>query len=123
MRYFCFLLTTILLLNACSLSKNWKGTYNSEGIKADFDELNGKQVFTVIVPDNNTYLKYHFNINSGKIETIIKSPKGVILNTELSAMVTDSIHVVNQKGAELKIYLKGRQASGGFDIQFTDSLD
>lgn len=123
MRYFSFLLTTILLLNACSSSRNWKGTSNSEGTQAAFDKLNGNQAFTITVPDNDTYLKYHFTINSGKIETIIKSPREVILSKELSAMVTDSIRVVNQKGAEYKIYLKGKQASGEFDIQFTDSLD
>lgn len=123
MRYFSFLLTTILLLNACSSSRNWKGTSNSEGTQAEFDELNGKQAFTILVPDNDTYLKYHFIVNSGKFETIIKSPKEVILRKELNAMVSDSIHVLNQKGAEYKIYLKGKQASGGFDIRFTDSLD
>lgn len=123
MRYLGFLLTSILLLNACSSSRNWTGTSNREGAQAEFDELNGKQVFTILVPDNDTYLKYHFTVNSGKLETIIKSRKEIILSKELSATVTDSIHVVNQKSTEYKIYLKGKQASGEFNIRFTDRQD
>lgn len=121
MKYLSFLLISILLLNACSSSKNWTGTSNLQGTKAEFDKLNGKQAFTLLVPDNDSYLKYHVKVNSGKLETIIKSSKKTILNKEFSTMLTDSIHVVNQKGTQYKIYLKGKQASGEVDIRFTDS--
>ena len=123
MRHFCFLLATILLLNACSSSRNWRRTSNWEGTQAEFDKHNGKQAFTILVPDNDTYLKYHLTIDSGKLETIIKSPKEMILSKEFGTSVADSIHIVNQKGAKYKIYLKGKQASGGFDIRFTNGLD
>ena len=93
------------------------------GTKAKFDELNGKQAFTLLVPDNDTYLKYYLKVNSGKLETSIKSPKEMILNKESIDMVTDSIHVVNQKGSKYKIYLNGDQASGEFDIRFTDTAN
>lgn len=121
MKYYSLLLTAFLVLNACSSSKNWKGTSTFQGTQAEFEELNGKQAFTIQVPDNDTYLKYQFTVNSGKLAAIIKSPTQIMLSKELAHTERDSIHLLNQKGTEYRIYLEGKQAKGGFDISFTNS--
>ena len=121
MKKYNFVLMALIMLAACSTTKHWTGTSTLEGTQGAFKELNGKQTFTIQIPDNDTYLKYHFTVTGGKLETIIQSPKEKILNQELSSMVTDSIHIVNQQGAEYKIYMRGKQASGAFDVYFTES--
>lgn len=124
MKFYLNLLIIFLLVIACSSSKNWRGTSNLKGTWAEFEKLNGKQAFTILVPDNDTYLKYHFSINGGKLKTIIKSPNKTILDKEFREMdETDSIHLVNQKGTQYKIYLRGKQSSGEFNVKFTTSLD
>lgn len=114
-----FLFAFLFLGDACSSSKNWTGTSNSESTQAVFEALNGKQTFTILVPGNDTYLKYHFAVNSGKLEAKIKSPTATILHKELSELASDSIHIVNQKGTAYKIYLVGKEAAGEFNVGFT----
>lgn len=120
MKKYAFLLLTVIFLDACSSSRNWKGTSNLRSTQAEFEELNGRQAFTLLVPDHDTYLKYNFMVNSGTIEATIKSPEAVVMRREMGESEADSVHVVNQKGTKYKIYLKGKQASGRFDIKFVD---
>ena len=119
MNYSIFLCAFILVFGSCTSSRNWVGTANATGTHATFEELNGKQDFTILVPDNNTYLKYHFAVSSGKLEAKIKSPTEVILSKAVGELDSDSIHIVNQKGAAYKIYLEGKKAAGDFNIRFS----
>jgi hypothetical protein len=123
MKLFVLLLLATSLLNACSSSKHWSGTSNAKGTQAEFAELNGKQSFTLLVPNDDTYLKYRFAVEGGELETTIRSPTERVLQKKLVAMVTDSIHLVNQKGSAYKVDLNGRQASGSFDVRFTSNTN
>ena len=119
MKLLVILLVISALLSACNSSRHWTGTSNPKGTQAEFAELNGKQSFTLLVPSDDTYLKYHFAVEGGELETIIKSPTERVLQKKLGAMENDSIHLVNQKGSAYKVYLNGKQASGNFDVRFT----
>jgi hypothetical protein len=68
-------------------------------------------------------LKYHFAVKRGTLQTIIESPHERLLSKQLGKMEADSIHLVNQKGTEYKVYLKGRQALGEFDMKFTTRVE
>ncbi len=119
MKYPSFLFAFLLFSGACSFTKNWTGTSNPERTQAVFEELNGKQAFTLLVPANDTYLKYYFAVNSGKLAAQIKSPTETILQQELNKFAADSIHLVNQKGKAYKISLVGKEAAGEFNVTFT----
>ncbi|MVM33735.1 hypothetical protein GO755_27100 [Spirosoma sp. HMF4905] len=110
-----------LFLCSCSSTKNWQGTSNSQVAQAEFKELNGKQTFTLHVPDNDTYLAYQFKETDGQLEAIIKSASERIFDQKIESSEADSFHLVNQKGAEYKVTIKGKHASGAFYVRFESS--
>lgn len=123
MKELSVLLTIMLFINACSSPKNWNGTATVKGTKATFSELNGRQAFKMIAPNCDTYLKYNFDITNGRVKAVMKSSDEVVFDKEINAAVLDSIHLVNQKGTEYKILITGKQASGKFDVYFTNGAN
>lgn len=112
-------LTAILLLNSCiSSSKGWQGSSYRNSTKAEFKELNGKQSFKLIVPNNDTYLKYRISVDKGELKAVIKSNSKYILNKSIIKLEDASVSVINQKGAEYTFYVDGLYASGSFDVWF-----
>lgn len=109
------------LLSACSFTKNWQGTSNSQVAQAEFKELTGKQAFTLHVPSNDTYLAYRFNETDGELEASIKSASALVFSKKIDSSEASSVHLVNQKGAEYKVMLKGKHASGAFDVRFVSA--
>ncbi|PQA55047.1 hypothetical protein [Siphonobacter curvatus] len=121
MKRFLVYATIALLLNSCTSTKNWQGSSTPERTQAEFKELNGTQNFTLRVPDNDTYLAYQFKETGGELEASIQSPSSVILNKKIDSLEEKRIHLVNQKGAEYKVTIKGKQASGAVDVRFVDT--
>jgi hypothetical protein len=107
-----------LWLISCTNTKNWQGNSTMQAAHATFKELNGKQTFTLNVPDNNIYLAYQFEETEGQLEVSIKSPTEQVFNKQIEYSEANSIHLVNQKGAKYKVTVKGKRAAGAFDIRF-----
>lgn len=112
-----------LLFSACTYVKNWQGTNNPDLVQAKFDALQGEQRFVLHVPNNDTYLTYRFAETSGDLQASIKSPSSVVFAKKINASEKNSIHVVNQKGAAYTVVVKGKRASGEFDVRFTPSAN
>lgn len=111
----------LCVFSSCSFTKEWQGTSNSQVTKADFKELTGKQVFTLHVPDNDTYLAYEFKELSGDLEAAIKSPSEYVYYKKIDRADANTIHLVNQKGARYQVSIKGKHASGAFDVRFAST--
>ncbi|WP_420154661.1 hypothetical protein [Siphonobacter sp.] len=118
MKRFLVYTTIALLLNSCTSTKNWQGSSTPERTQAAFKELNGTQNFTLRVPDNDTYLAYQFKETGGELEASIQSPSSVVFSKKIDSLEEKRIHLVNQKGAEYKVMIKGKQASGAVDVRF-----
>ena len=108
-----------LLFSACSYVKNWQGTTNPDLVQAKFDALQGEQRFVLHVPSNDTYLTYRFAETAGDLEAAIKSPSSVVFAKKIDATEKNNLHLVNQKGAAYTVIVKGKRASGEFDVRFT----
>lgn len=118
MKHLILCVTVVFLCNACSVTKNWQGASDTQATQADFKELNGRQVFTLQVPDNDVYLIYQFKKTSGTLEASIKSPSNVVFDRQVDAVESNSIHILNQKGVAYRILVKGRDAAGNFNVRF-----
>ncbi|AKD55550.1 hypothetical protein [Spirosoma radiotolerans] len=104
--------------SSCAYTKNWQGTSNAQVAQAEFKELTGKQVFVMHVPNNDTYLAYRFKETDGELKASIRSTSAFIVNKTIDFSEENAVHLVNQKGAEYKVTLKGKHASGAFDVRF-----
>ncbi|GAB3540840.1 hypothetical protein [Spirosoma fluminis] len=116
-RFMPYLLVTVLF-SSCSYTKNWQGSSTPQRTQADFNELTGKQVSTLHVPSNNVYLAYQFSEPNGHLEATLESSSELLFNKAIETAETGSIHLLNQKGTEYTVSLKGRRASGKFDVKF-----
>ncbi|GAB3781395.1 hypothetical protein GCM10028818_35400 [Spirosoma horti] len=110
-----------LFFSSCSYTRNWKGTSNSQVAQAEFKDLNGKQTFTLYVPTNDTYLAYRFKETSGVLGASIKSASKHVFNQQIDSSEANSVHLVNQKGVAYTVTMKGKHASGEFDVRFVSS--
>ncbi|GAB3491400.1 hypothetical protein GCM10027341_04320 [Spirosoma knui] len=119
-RFIPYLLITVLF-SSCSYTKNWQGTSTPQRTQADFNELTGKQVFTLHVPSNNIYLAYQFSEPSGHLEATLKSSSELLFDKPIKTAKAGSTHLLNQKGTEYAVSLKGRRASGKFDVKFVSA--
>ncbi|WP_020599319.1 hypothetical protein [Spirosoma panaciterrae] len=118
-----YLLSICLLvsISACSFTRQWQGTSNQQQAKASFKELIGKQTFTLHVPENDTYLSYAFTETDGDLSASIKSPSATVFSKKISTSEANRLHLVNQKGAEYTVTIKGKRASGAFDVRFVST--
>jgi|GEM_PF-2352722 len=121
MNRFVVFASMLCMFSSCSFTREWQGTSNSQVTQANFKELTGKQVFTLHVPDNDTYLAYEFKELSGDLEATIKSPSEYVYYKKINTSDANSIHLINQKGARYEVSIKGKHASGAFDVRFAST--
>ncbi|WP_338876357.1 hypothetical protein WBJ53_11985 [Spirosoma sp. SC4-14] len=119
MNRFVVVACMVYVFSSCSFTKEWQGTSTAHVTKADFKDMTGKQVFTLHVPNNDTYLAYAFKELSGDLEATIKSPSDYVYYKKIDRSDASTIHLVNQKGAHYEVSIKGKHASGTFDVRFT----
>ncbi|GAB4031694.1 hypothetical protein GCM10028809_28110 [Spirosoma gilvum] len=105
-------------ISSCSFTRQWQGTSNNQHAKASFKELSGKQTFSLHVPENDIYLAYQFTETDGDMTASVKSPSATLFQKKINTSEANSLHLVNQKGAEYTVTIKGKRASGAFDVRF-----
>ncbi|WP_080057460.1 hypothetical protein [Spirosoma aerolatum] len=108
----------LVSISSCSFTRQWQGTSNAQQTKATFKELTGRQTFTLHVPENDIYLAYQFIESDGEMSASVKSPSATVFHKRIGASEANTLHLVNQKGAEYSVTIKGKRASGAFDVRF-----
>ena len=107
--------------SSCSYTNNWQCSSNSQVAQGEFKDLTGEQVFALRVPSNDTYLSYEFKETTGDLEASIKSASKRVFSKKIESSEASSVHLMNQKGTEYQVILKGNHASGSFDARFVSS--
>ena len=108
----------IMLMCACGVSRNFNGNDNPGNKSATFDVFNGKQDYTIALPEKKPFwLKYRVNLKSGTIHLKISSATTTIADKEITGTVSDSLPI-NNNGDEYKISFSGRHASGSYDVSY-----
>ncbi|MBN8825183.1 MULTISPECIES: hypothetical protein [unclassified Spirosoma] len=108
----------LISISSCSFTRQWQGNSNAQQTKASFKELTGRQTFTLHVPENDIYLAYQFIETDGEMSASVKSPSATVFNKRISTSEANTLHLVNQKGVEYIVMIKGKRASGAFDVRF-----
>lgn len=123
----CLLSLLFLLFGSCaffnktgmSYTKQWNGSDVPGHNYASFTDLNGQQIFNILLPLKGLYyLKYSVTVNRGELIMKIKSSSKEIVNLPIIETLTDSIRINNMGNARYKLYFFAKHANGNFDISY-----
>jgi len=118
-----FLLSAVLfascgIINNLS-TRNWHGGDVGGHTFASFDEMNGRQDFTLHNPASGEfYLKYTSDVTEGDLHLVITSDREIIVNRDMSGSVRDSVRISNTGNPNVKISFTGKHARGKFDVSY-----
>ena len=100
-------------------SRHWQGTDVPGHIQASFVDLHGTQDFKILPSTQKTrFLKYTVTRGKGELTITIKSGSTVLVSKQVKETEKDSINIERPE-APMKVSITGRQASGSFDIKYT----
>lgn len=78
------ILTYLFLITAfsscISYSGGWNGSSSRDFTNGEFVDLNGRQAFKIVVPNDDTYLKYSVAVDKGEIKAGLKSSSRKVLD-------------------------------------------
>ena len=67
-----------------------------------------------------TKINYGFQLEHGRMSMVIRYKNKEVINTTSSTSVEDSVQIKNTGDLNIKVLLKGKEASGSYHIKLTN---